>query len=144
MRPSSGTNHGRDQVQKLTAAVDDDGKILGLKVELISNVGAYGAATVATRSGVMASGAYRIENLRSTVLGVMTNTTPTGAYRGAGRPEAAYMVERMMDAIARELKLDPVEVRRRNFIPPDAFPYMSATGIEYDSGNYELALSTKR
>ena len=136
-----GTNHGRDQVQKLSAAVDDDGKILGLKVELISNVGAYGAATVATRSGVMASGAYRIENLRSTVLGVMTNTTPTGAYRGAGRPEAAYMVERMMDAIARELKLDPVEVRRRNFIPPDAFPYMSATGIEYDSGNYELAFN---
>ncbi|MGA7668993.1 MAG: xanthine dehydrogenase family protein molybdopterin-binding subunit [Nitrolancea sp.] len=136
-----GTNHGRDQVQKLTAAIDDDGKILGLKVELISNVGAYGAATVATRSGVMASGAYRIENLRSTVLGVMTNTTPTGAYRGAGRPEAAYMVERMMDAIARELSLDPVEVRRRNFISPDAFPYMSATGIEYDSGNYDLALT---
>ncbi len=135
-----GTNHGRDQVQKLSAAIDDDGTILGLKVELISNVGAYGAATVATRSGVMASGAYRIENLRSTVLGVMTNTTPTGAYRGAGRPEAAYMVERLMDAIAHELKLDPAEVRRRNFIPPDAFPYMSATGIEYDSGNYQLAL----
>ena len=71
----------------------------------------------------------------------MTNTTPTGAYRGAGRPEAAYMIERMMDAIARELSLDPVEVRRRNFIPPDAFPYMSATGIEYDSGNYDLALT---
>lgn len=135
-----GTNHGRDQVQKLTAAVDESGKVLGLNVELISNVGAYGAATVATRSGVMASGAYRIENLRSTVLGVMTNTTPTGAYRGAGRPEAAYMIERLMDTIARELSLDPVDVRRRNFIPPDAFPYMSATGIEYDSGNYERAL----
>jgi carbon-monoxide dehydrogenase large subunit len=136
-----GTNHGRDQVQKLTAAVDDSGKILGLKVELISNVGAYGAATVATRTGVMSSGAYRIENLRTTVLGVMTNTTPTGAYRGAGRPEAAYMVERLIDTIARELQLDPVDVRRRNFIPPDAFPYMSATGIEYDSGNYDLALT---
>ncbi len=136
-----GTNHGRDQVQKLTAAVDDSGKVLGLKVELISNVGAYGAATVATRTGVMSSGAYRIENLRATVLGVMTNTTPTGAYRGAGRPEAAYMTERMMDAIARQLDLDPIAVRRRNFIPPEAFPYKSATGLEYDSGNYDLALT---
>ncbi len=136
-----GTNHGRDQVQKLTAAVDDSGKILGLKVELISNVGAYGAATVATRTGVMSSGAYRIKNLSTTVLGVMTNTTPTGAYRGAGRPEAAYMVERLMDAIARELSMDPVELRRRNFIQPEDFPYMSATGIEYDSGNYDLALT---
>lgn len=136
-----GTNHGRDQVQKLSAAVDDSGKILGLKVELISNVGGYGAATVATRTGVMSSGAYRIENLSTTVFGVMTNTTPTGAYRGAGRPEAAYMVERLMDTVARELSLDPVEVRRRNFIPPDAFPYKSATGIEYDSGNYDMALT---
>jgi len=136
-----GTNHGRDQVQKLSAAIDSTGKILGLKVELISNVGAYGAATVATRSGVMSSGAYRIDNLRTTVLGVMTNTTPTGAYRGAGRPEAAYMVERLIDKIARELSLDPVELRLHNFIPADAFPYKTPTGMLYDSGNYEGALS---
>ena len=138
----TGTTHGRDQVQKLSAAVDDAGKILGLKVELIANLGAYGAASVATRTGVMSSGTYQIENLRTTVYGVMTNTTQTAAYRGAGRPEAAYMTERMIDAIARQLKLDPIDVRRRNFIPPDAFPYKTATGMTYDSGDYNRVLST--
>jgi carbon-monoxide dehydrogenase large subunit len=138
----TGTTHGRDQVQKLSAAVDETGKILGLKVELIANLGAYGAASVSTRTGIMSSGTYQIENLRTTVYGVMTNTTQTAAYRGAGRPEAAYMTERMIDAIARKLKLDPIEVRRRNFIPPDAFPYKTATGMTYDSGNYDQVLST--
>ncbi|HET8627913.1 MAG TPA: molybdopterin cofactor-binding domain-containing protein [Thermomicrobiales bacterium] len=134
------TNHARDQVQRLRAAVDRDGTVRGLEVDLIANLGAYNAASVATRTGMMAGGPYRIQDLRVTVTGVMTNTTPTGAYRGAGRPEAAYMLERLMDAIARELGLAPAEVRRRNFIPPEAFPYDGATGVRYDSGDYARAL----
>ncbi|MDI3341587.1 MAG: xanthine dehydrogenase family protein molybdopterin-binding subunit [Sphaerobacter sp.] len=134
------TNHGRDQIQYLRAAVAEDGTVLGLEVDLISNLGAYNAATVATRTALMSTGPYRIQDLRTRVRGVMTNTTPTGAYRGAGRPEAAYMLERLMDAIARELKLDPADVRRRNFIPADAFPYTGATGVVYDSGDYARAL----
>lgn len=134
------TNHGRDQIQILRAAVTDDGIVLGLDVDLISNLGAYSAATVATRTALMSGGPYRIQKLRVRVRGVMTNTTPTGAYRGAGRPEAAYMLERLMDAIARELALDPADVRRRNFIPTDAFPYTGATGVVYDSGDYAKAL----
>jgi carbon-monoxide dehydrogenase large subunit len=134
------TNHGRDQVQRLRAAVSRDGTILGLDVDLLANLGAYNAATVALRTGLMATGPYRIRDLRVRVRGVMTNTTPTGAYRGAGRPEAAYMLERLMDAVARELARDPAEVRRKNFVPADAFPYEGATGVRYDSGDYERAL----
>lgn len=136
-----GTNHGRDQIQYLRAAVTNDGAVLGMTVDLYSNCGAYNAATTAQQSGRMSTGAYRIRNLRTVVHGVMTNTVPTGAYRGAGRPEAAYMTERLMDAIAHELKLDPADVRRRNFIPPSEFPYQGATGVLYDSGNYDGAMS---
>ncbi len=131
---------GRDQIQHLKAAVSTEGRILGLHATILSNCGAYGAAAVATRSGLMSSGPYRIENLKTEVIGVMTNTAPTHSYRGAGRPEAAYMLERLIDCIADELDLDPVDVRRRNFIPADAFPYPSATGVLYDSGNYDGAL----
>lgn len=134
------TNHGRDQLQTARAAVARDGAILGLEVELLSNLGAYNAATVAIRTGLMATGPYRIEHLRVRATGVMTNTTPTGAYRGAGRPEAAYLIERAVEAVARELALDPAAVRRRNFVPPDAFPYTGATGVVYDSGDYPRAL----
>lgn len=134
------TNHGRDQAQLLRAAVDDDGKVDGLEVNIYGNLGAYNAAPVPTRSGVMSTGPYHIRNLHTRVHGVMTNTTQIGAYRGAGRPEAAYMLERLMNAIADQLGIDPVEVRRRNFIPVDAFPYMGATGAEYDSGDYNKAM----
>jgi aerobic carbon-monoxide dehydrogenase large subunit len=134
------TNHGRDQVQILRAAVNDDGKVEGLEVNIYGNVGAYNAAQVPTRSGVMSTGPYHIRNLHTRVYGVMTNTTPIGAYRGAGRPEAAYMLERLMNEIAQQLDLDPTEVRRRNFVPVDAFPYMGATGAEYDSGDYNKTL----
>jgi aerobic carbon-monoxide dehydrogenase large subunit len=134
------TNHGRDQTQLLRAAVDSDGKVQGLEVNIYGNVGAYNAAPVPTRSGVMSTGPYHIRNLHTRVYGVMTNTTQIGAYRGAGRPEAAYMLERLMNAISDQLDLDPVEVRRRNFVPPDAFPYLGATGAEYDSGDYAKTL----
>jgi aerobic carbon-monoxide dehydrogenase large subunit len=134
------TNHGRDQMQHLEAAVSSDGKIEALKVRILSNCGAYGGATVGQRTGTMSTGPYKIENLRTDVYGVMTNSTPTGAYRGAGRPEAAYMLERLIDRIAVELDLDPVDVRLRNFVQPDEFPYQGASGALYDSGNYPGAL----
>jgi carbon-monoxide dehydrogenase large subunit len=134
------THHGRDQLQHLEAAVSSDGVINGLRVRVLANCGAYGAASVGQRTGIMSSGPYRIVNLRSDVYGVMTNTTPTSAYRGAGRPEAAYMLERLIDRIADQLDLNPVQVRLRNFIQPDEFPYRSATGALYDSGDYPGAL----
>lgn len=135
------THHGRDQLQHLEAAVAADGTIEGLRVRVLANCGAYGAAAVGQRTGIMSAGPYKITNLRTDVYGVMTNTTPTSAYRGAGRPEAAYMLERLLDRIAAQLELDPVEVRLRNFVPSDAFPYRSATGALYDSGNYQGALA---
>ncbi len=136
------TNQGRDQTQHIEAAVDDSGKILALKARVIANCGAYGATSVGQRTGLMSSGTYKIRNLRTEVTGVVTNTTPTSAYRGAGRPEAAYLAERLVDRIAAELDLDPVAVRKVNFIQPEDFPYRSATGALYDSGNYAETLDT--
>ena len=134
------TRHARDQVQTLRAAVAPDGTMLALDVAIVANLGAYDANRVPVNSGNMATGAYGVRDVRVTVTGVMTNTTPTGAYRGAGRPEAAYMLERLIETIARELALDPVEVRRRNIVPADAFPYDGPTGVRYDSGDYARAL----
>ncbi|HEY8478082.1 MAG TPA: molybdopterin cofactor-binding domain-containing protein [Chloroflexota bacterium] len=139
-----GTIHGRDHVQDVEVAAKRDGTILGLRVVCKANLGAYlstaapGIPTIL--HGLMYSGAYRIPNIAADVYGVLTNTTPVDAYRGAGRPEATYLVERMMDLVAREIGMDPVDLRRKNFIPADAFPYTVATGITYDSGNYEAAL----
>lgn len=133
-------NQARDQVQELEAAVAEDGTITGLRVKVWVNCGAYNASAHGQRTLIMSGGAYRIANLTTDVYGVMTNTTPTGPYRGAGRPEAAYMVERMIEEIARVTRIDSLELRRRNFVPPDAFPYRAATGVTYDSGNYGHAL----
>ncbi len=133
-------NHARDQVQRLRAAVAPDGTILALDVAIVANLGAYSASTVPISTGRMATGPYKVRDVRVSVTGVMTNTTPTGAYRGAGRPEAAYALERLLDAIARELGLDPFAVRRRNILPPDVFPYDGPTGVRYDSGDYGRAL----
>ena len=134
------TRHARDQVQTLRAAVEPDGTIRALAVSLVANLGAYDANGVAMSTARMGTGPYGVRDVRVALTGVMTNTTPTGAYRGAGRPEAAYMLERLMDAIARELALDPVAVRRRNILPADAFPYDGPTGVRYDSGDYGAAL----
>jgi len=133
-------NQSRDQVQELEAAVAADGTITGLRVRVLVNCGAYNASTHGQRTLIMSSGAYRIPNLVTDVYGVMTNTTPTGPYRGAGRPEAAYMIERLIEEIARVTGINALDLRRRNFIPPEAFPYRSATGVVYDSGDYERAL----
>lgn len=134
--------HGRNQIQDVALAADRDGYVTGLSVDIVADVGAYpGVATWLPRYTVeMASGTYRIPNIRVQFASVATNTTPAGPYRGAGRPEATQMIERMMDLLAVELSLDPVEVRRRNLIPPFEETYTTASGAEYDSGNYQMAL----
>ncbi|HYZ78430.1 MAG TPA: xanthine dehydrogenase family protein molybdopterin-binding subunit [Gaiellaceae bacterium] len=142
------TTHGRDHVTYLKVGAKRDGTITALKAKTYANLGGI-LSTIApgiptTLYGRMLSGAYRIPNIHCQVLGVYTNTGMVDAYRGAGRPEATYVVERAVDLVARELDLDPVEVRRRNFIPPDAFPYDPVgilAGLEYDSGDYEKALT---
>lgn len=133
-------NQARDQVQYIDAAVEDDGTITAIRARIYVNLGAYNASGHGGRTLIMSSGAYKVPNLVTDVYGVVTNTTPTGPYRGAGRPEAAYMVERLIEAIAHQTGIDAIDLRRRNFIPPDAFPYRSATGVTYDSGDYERAL----
>jgi aerobic carbon-monoxide dehydrogenase large subunit len=137
--------HGRDHVDYVDLAATSDGVITGLRVNAYVNHGGYlstAAPGVPTwLFGTMLSGAYKIPNIDCTVNGIVTNTTTTDAYRGAGRPEATYLLERMMDLLAKETGLDPVEVRRRNFIQPSEFPYTVATTLQYDSGNYEGALN---
>jgi aerobic carbon-monoxide dehydrogenase large subunit len=136
------TTHGRDQVTDMEAAVEADGHIIGLRVKVVANIGAYPIFTfIPDLTLFMAVGVYRIENIDLQSTCVMTNTTSVAAYRGAGRPEAAYYIERLVDMIAAELGKTPEEVRRRNFIPPDAFPYAAPTGQNYDSGEYNRALT---
>ncbi|HZU66341.1 MAG TPA: xanthine dehydrogenase family protein molybdopterin-binding subunit [Ktedonobacteraceae bacterium] len=135
--------HGRGQVNYIEAAVKADGRVLGLRVRTIADLGAFLAgatAMVPNRTPSFLCGPYRIQAVESEVVGVLTNKVPTAPYRGAGRPEATYIVERTMDRIARELKIDAAELRRRNFISVDAFPYTTVTGVRYDSGNYAAAL----
>ena len=135
--------HGRGQINYIEAAFQNDGRLLGLKVHTIADLGAFLANTtsmVPTGTPHMLNGPYRIEAVESQVVGAFTNKVPTAAYRGAGRPEATYILERTMNRIADVLGLDPAEVRRRNVIAPDAFPYHAVTGMQYDSGNYEAAL----
>jgi len=142
------TTHGRDHVTYLKVGAKRDGTITALDAKTYANLGGI-LSTIApgiptTLYGRMLSGAYRIPNIHCEVLGVYTNTGMVDAYRGAGRPEATYVVERAVDLVARELDLDPVEVRRRNFIPADAFPYDPVgilAGLEYDTGDYEKALA---
>jgi carbon-monoxide dehydrogenase large subunit len=137
------TTHGRDIIAYVDLAAKRDGKVLGLKLRLIADVGAYNmllTAAIPTLTMMMASATYDIPAIRTTLTEVFTNKTPTDAYRGAGRPEATYFVERAMDMLARELKMDPAEVRRKNFIKPNQFPYKTQTGAVYDSADYEKAL----
>jgi carbon-monoxide dehydrogenase large subunit len=136
------TTHGRDHVTDLEAAVEPDGTITALRMHVIANVGAYPIFTfIPDLTLMMGVGVYRIPNIDLKVTCVFTNTTPVAAYRGAGRPEAAYYVERMIDLVAAELGQAPEAVRRKNFIAPDAFPYTTPTGQRYDSGRYDGALT---
>ena len=137
------TIHGRAQVGTVEVGVKNDGTITGLRYNVIADLGAYHqllTPAIPTLTGLMLSGAYKIPAIQMNVTGVFTNKMSTDAYRGAGRPEATYVVERVMDVVARELNMDPVEVRRKNFPAACEFPFHTATGLDYDSGDYEAAL----
>jgi aerobic carbon-monoxide dehydrogenase large subunit len=140
------TTHGRDHITEIEVGAKSDGTITGLKVNTYANLGGV-LSTIApgiptTLYGRMLSGVYKIPNIYCHVYGMYTNTAMVDAYRGAGRPEATYVIERAVDLVAAELGLDPVEVRRKNFIPKDAFPYdpVILRGLKYDSGDYDKAL----
>lgn len=136
------TTHGRGQVCDIEAAVTAEGEVTALRMQIVADLGAYPLAPgLPDLTTAMAIGVYKIPTVDLEAICVYTNTTPVAAYRGAGRPEAAYYIERLMDLIAAELGLDPAEVRRRNFIPPDAFPYKTPTGLTYDSGEYDRVLT---
>jgi aerobic carbon-monoxide dehydrogenase large subunit len=143
------TTHGRDHVTDIEVGAKRDGTITALKVKTYANLGGVlstiGPGIPTTLYGRMLSGAYKTPHIYCNVLGTYTNTAMVDAYRGAGRPEATYVVERTVDLVARELNMDPVEVRRKNFIQPGDFPYAPAdnilAGLKYDSGDYEKALN---
>ena len=138
------TIHGRDHIEYVELCGTKDGRITGLRTKVYAGLGGYastaGPGIPTILHSLVYSGAYTIPNIHGVIHGVYTNGTPVDAYRGAGRPEAAYLIERLVDTFARKIGMDPVEVRRRNFIPKDKFPYTVATGLTYDSGNYEAAL----
>src|SRR6185369_10101786 len=130
------------QVADLEAAVREDGTITALRMRVVADMGAYPiAAGIPDLTGEMSVGVYHIPSVDLEITCVYTNTTPVAAYRGAGRPEAAYYIERMLDIAADELGMDPVELRRKNFIQPDQFPYKTPCGPTYDSGEYDKALT---
>jgi len=135
--------HGRGHTVDVEAAAQQDGTLLGLRVQIVADLGAYflmSTPTVPLLTSHRLAGPYKTPAMHVEVRGVITNKPPTGAYRGAGGPEAAFCLERTIDLIARDLQLDPVAVRRQNFIPPEAFPYETPTGLTYDSGHYEKTL----
>ena len=138
--------HGRDHVNNVQLALDDKNKIIGLRVDTICNLGSYlSAFAVAVPTylhGTLLSGLYDIPAIYTNVKGMATTTAPVDAYRGAGRPEATYLLERTMDAAAREVGMDQAEFRRLNYIPKDAFPYQTAVALQYDTGDYEPALDS--
>jgi aerobic carbon-monoxide dehydrogenase large subunit len=140
-------HHGRDQIQRLTLAAEADGRIRGLKVDLLADMGAYLMLVtpgIPLLGAFMFNGIYKMDAYHFTCSGVFTTKTPTDAYRGAGRPEATYAIERLMDELAAELSLDPLEVRRRNWIAHEEFPYDTIAGLTYDSGDYEAATEKAR
>ncbi len=138
------TTHGRDHIQYVEMAARRDGTVLGIRAKVFANMGAFlstaapGVPTILF--GLILPGQYRIKAIGCEVHGILTNTMAVDAYRGAGRPEASFIVERMMDILASELKMDPAELRRKNFIPASEFPHAVPTGLVYDSGNYVQAL----
>ncbi|HEY1572148.1 MAG TPA: xanthine dehydrogenase family protein molybdopterin-binding subunit [Pseudonocardiaceae bacterium] len=135
-------HHGRDQIQELTLSARKDGTVTGLKVELLADMGAYLRLVtpgVPILGAFMFNAIYKFPAYHFACTNVFTNKTPTDAYRGAGRPEATFAIERMMDELAAELGVDPMEVRRRNWIRHEEFPFTTVCGLVYDSGNYEAA-----
>jgi carbon-monoxide dehydrogenase large subunit len=137
------TIHGRGQVGYIEIGFKNDGAITGLRYNVFADLGAYHqllTPAIPTLTGLMLSGAYKIPAIQINITACFTNKMATDAYRGAGRPEATYVVERAMDLVAAELGIDAAEVRRRNFPGANEFPFHTATGLDYDSGDYEAAL----
>ena len=137
------TTHGRGMIQDIELAADADGRITAVRVQLLADLGAYLQLVtpgIPLLGAFVYSGVYDVPAYSFTCRGVFTNKTPTDAYRGAGRPEATYAIECAIDALARQMALDPAEIRRRNFIPSSAFPYSTSSGLLYDSGDYDTAL----
>jgi carbon-monoxide dehydrogenase large subunit len=136
--------HGRDHVSTAEVALDKDGTFLALKVNTLCNMGAYlstfGPAVPTYLYATLLAGVYKTPAIYAEVKAVFTNTVPVDAYRGAGRPEASFLLERLVDAVCHDTGLDRVEVRRRNFIPRDAFPYQTPVALQYDSGDYFATL----
>ncbi|HWW87239.1 MAG TPA: xanthine dehydrogenase family protein molybdopterin-binding subunit [Vicinamibacterales bacterium] len=140
---AAATIHGRDQIADNEIAIQKDGTVLAIRSKTIADVGSYWqllTPAIPTLTGLMLCGCYKLKAVRMDVTGVHTNKMSTDAYRGAGRPEAAYVIERIMDFVATELGLDPVQVRLKNMPESTEFPFKTATGLLYDSGNYQAAL----
>jgi len=140
---AAATIHGRDQIGDNEIAIQKDGTVLAIRSKTIADVGSYWqllTPAIPTLTGLMLCGCYKLKAVRMDVTGVHTNKMSTDAYRGAGRPEAAYVIERIMDFVATELGLDPVQVRLKNMPESTEFPFKTATGLLYDSGNYQAAL----
>ena len=137
--------HGRDHVSEAELAMDDQGNFLALRVKTTANMGAYlstfAAAVPTYLYGTLLAGQYKTPNIYVEVDSVFTNTAPVDAYRGAGRPEATFLVERIVELAAKELGMDPVELRRKNMIQPEDFPYQTPVALEYDVGDYEASLN---
>ena len=137
--------HGRDHINKVRMGLDSNNKIVALRVDSLANLGAYlsafATATPTYLHTTLLSGCYAIPAIYTNIKGMVTTTAPVDAYRGAGRPEATYLVERTVDAAARQIGMDPAEFRRINFIPKDAFPYQTAVALQYDIGDYEAPLN---
>lgn len=137
------TIHGRDQINYIELAVKKDGTFLGLRSKIVADIGAYHqllTPIIPTLTALLISGCYKMQAVQCDIVGVFTNKMATDAYRGAGRPEATYIIERMVDLAARELNIDPAEIRRKNFPKAKDYPFATPTGILYDSGNYENAM----
>jgi carbon-monoxide dehydrogenase large subunit len=137
------TIHGRGHVDDYEISAKKDGTITGIKLHIMQDLGAYHqllTPAIPTLSVLMMPGLYRTQNIRADITGVFTNCVPTDAYRGAGRPEATHGIERMVDMLAAELKMDPAEIRLKNFVHKDEFPFPTATGLTYDSGDYAAPL----
>ena len=135
-------HHGRDQWQKLTMSAEKDGTVTGLKVELLADLGSYVSLVgggVPVLGAFMFNAIYKFPSYQFNCQTVLTNKTWTDAYRGAGRPEATFAIERLMSELAAELDVDPIEIRRKNWINADEFPFTTVAGLEYDSGDYEAA-----
>jgi carbon-monoxide dehydrogenase large subunit len=137
--------HGRDQLQYVEMGLTRNGKITGLRCRMLGDAGAYGGfggGLVLGSTRTMSQGVYDIPKVAYSAAAVITNTTPVGAFRGAGRPEAAAFLERLIDIAAQELGIDPIAIRKNNFIEPGSFPFATKTGVVYDTGDYERAFDT--